>query len=95
MTGKHVMLGVDGGLVKSTYTYAKGYLYRLRNDLPPENTYYVIFGPGQEGHFERLKRSKRYKIIYKAPKAVNKNPGHGYEPRNTLVIFEVVDGQSS
>jgi len=33
-----------------------------------------------------LEQSKEYKIIYKSNKAVNKNHGHGDNPRNTVVV---------
>jgi len=53
-------------------------------------TYMVIFAPAQEVQkrmFDKLVKTKELTLIYEAPKAVNRRPGHGTDPRNTLVIF--------
>ena len=98
-TGKHVHLSVHE-IVHVDYKRNPGRYSgytRVFNvqKLAAGNTYYAIFSEGQEEDMANLVNSDYYHIVYEAPKAVNKNPNHGYEPRNTLVIFEVKDGQGS
>ena len=56
-----------------------------------ENTYMVVFGPGQDGILKFFKEevAKDYNILYEAPKAFNKR--YNTPPRNTLIIFETKD----
>ena len=57
--------------------------------ISKKDTVVCIFAPYQIGLNELL-ACKRIKILYVSPKAVNKRPGHGKAPRNTLVVFELV-----
>jgi len=60
------------------------------NTMIPAGTYMVIFSPGQgdiKERFDGLVKTKQLRLIYEAPQAVNRNPGHGTDPRNILVIF--------
>ena len=54
----------------------------------PENTYIVIFNKRQEMEYNTLMSHPGIKIVYQGPPAVNKNPHHGTEPRNFIVVFE-------
>lgn len=60
----------------------------FRNTLPANGTYLVVFSLGQEKELEEFKKAKQFNILYEAPKAVNINPDHGTDPRNTLIVFE-------
>ena len=97
MSGKLVSVGVEGQLFFWVYDYdwtkpSKQHLVKL----PKGNTYFSIFSLEQDEEYNKLCRSKYYKILFKAPKAVNYNPNHGDLPRNRLVIYEVRgDEQSS
>lgn len=55
----------------------------------PWHVYVAIFGPTQQEQLNVLKNWKRANILYISKPAVNKNHGHGFLPRNTLVIFEL------
>jgi tRNA (Thr-GGU) A37 N-methylase len=57
--------------------------------ISKEDTVVCIFSLYQEGLNELLACTK-IKILYVSPKAINKRPGHGIAPRNTLVVFELV-----
>lgn len=95
-TGNIFSVGVGDTLFKYVYSsdfFSKAKQYLVK--LPPGNTYISIFGPNQDKELECLEKSKYYKIIFKAPKAVNCDKDHGTEPRNTLVVYEVNDEQSN
>ena len=59
------------------------------NKLNKEDTYMLIFSPGQEENMLTLLECEALNILYISKKAVNKRSGHGTAPRNTLVIFEL------
>ncbi len=61
-----------------------------RHCLNTNDTYICIFGGEQDGELEYFENQKDIKIIYRSPKAVNRRPLHGTEPRNTFVVFEYV-----
>ena len=75
----------------SDYVWGVGYTYKLDPRLLNVNdTYISIFGPGNAAFLNVFENDSRIKIIYKARKAVNRRPGHGFQPRNTLVVWEYV-----
>ncbi len=84
--GKLVTVGVND-LIPSEYWYS--FSWKPRHIYDKNNTYISIFGPAQEEQFNVFKKDPYYKIIYEAPKAVNRREGHGENPRNTLVVWEV------
>lgn len=64
--------------------------YKFNEQLNTEDTYIAIYGPSQQEQLTKLKKENKVKIIYESKKALNWNMGaHG--PRNTVVIFELVD----
>lgn len=69
--------------------YKVGFSDRF-SKLSKKNTYVLIFGPGSADLEEFLCNSDKVKILHKGKKSVNSTPGHGSNPRNTLVIFEMV-----
>lgn len=66
------------------------YEYKLKQPFKPEHTYVFIFGPSNKKQYDFLKTLPDIKIVYESPKAVNRTPGHGNDPRNTLVIVETI-----
>ncbi len=66
-----------------------------RHNLNTNDTYICIFGNGQDEELKFFEKQTDIKIIYRSPKAVNRRPLHGTEPRNTLVIFELASDISS
>lgn len=73
-----------------TATYYPVTTYKLAN-VNKKNTYALVFGLGNLNQLAWLEKQKEINILYKSPKAVNKAYGHGTNPRNTLVIFELKD----
>lgn len=59
--------------------------------LHPENTYIAIFNHNQDIMGEALEKDDRIKVLFKGRRAVNLNPNHGREPRNTIFVFELSD----
>jgi hypothetical protein len=68
---------------------ASGVPYVLNKNLRKEHTYIVVFSPIQDMQKEALTTHKEVKILFQSTKAVNKVIGHGVEPRNTVVVFEL------
>jgi len=54
--------------------------------MKDEDTYLVIFGPGQASDMAKFETEYADHIIFKSKKACNTNYKNG--PRNTLFIFE-------
>lgn len=77
--------------INSTWDYKKNrqVCSVSKNRLDKDNTYVSIISEGQNTYYKTLKEDKEIKILYTSPKAVNKSPGHGTEPRNFVVIFEL------
>jgi hypothetical protein len=82
----------------ATSQYSTGqYSYRDGNSitfdfsqLPSKHTYIVILCCAQmfaKEHDVQLTTNKAINLLYKSPAAVNKNPGHGTKPRNTVYVF--------
>jgi len=68
--------------------------YKLNTKvLHPDNTYIAItsIGKSQEWAQECIEDSDLIKILFKGKKAVNLNPNHGQDPRNTIFVFELSD----
>ena len=63
----------------------------VRKDLAldPANTYMLVFGFSQYGDLKAFEEQWKGPILFKSKRAVNKQPGHGTYPRNTLVVFEL------
>lgn len=57
--------------------------------LNKNDTYVCIFSPGVKDLLHKFRKLKEINILYEAPEAVNLTYGHGKDPRNTLVIFEL------
>lgn len=86
--GKLVSIGVNE-FSSSNYIWGTGHVTHLVLDkLSPDNTYIAIFGPHQLTVLDLMLKDSRIKIIYQAQRAVNRRPGHGTYPRNTLVVWE-------
>lgn len=99
MTGfKFVEVGVDDTLLYWEYPddFRKPSVQHLLK-LPKGPTYLSIFNTEyQDKELNKLMRSKHYKILFKAPKAVNYTPEHGDKARNVLVVYEAIkDGKGS
>lgn len=79
------------GVVYTDYStdYNMGVQKFTNKCLKKNDTYTAIFSEGQDKHLNILLKEKSVNIIYKSEKAVNKTPGHGTFPRNTLVVFEL------
>lgn len=96
--GKLRVIGVSE-VVNSIWKYGDAsndfrghYIHSVYLDkLNKADTYIVIFGPSQALQLETLLKSNKIKVLYQSKKAINKYHG-GDIPRNTLVVFEVVDG---
>lgn len=56
-----------------------------------DDTYIAISSEGQDEQLREIEEN--YNVIWKSRKAVNRTPNHGSEPRNTLVIFELIPGK--
>jgi hypothetical protein len=86
--GKLIEIGLRH-FISNTYNEGVGYSPKLdTRKLKPENTYISVFGPYQAGSMNVFLKDSRVKIIYQAKKAVNRRPGHGTDPRNTLFVWE-------
>jgi hypothetical protein len=59
--------------------------------IKSEHTYTIVLNPYQKEYLKQLEDNKDIKILFKSPLAVNKTPGHGAAPRNTVVVFELKD----
>jgi hypothetical protein len=56
----------------------------------PTGTYIIIVNVVSK--FAKIQEkfdSGDWKVLYKSPYAVNKTPGHGEMPRNSLIVFTV------
>lgn len=75
--------------------YGSNFFIPSRHYLNPrlnkDDTYIAIYSPGQQEAFKRLKNDKAVKIIYESKKAYNLNMGEHLGPRNTVVMFELLD----
>jgi hypothetical protein len=60
---------------------------KLRPNLTKGDTYILIFSQSQKECLHFLKQQESINILYESKPAVNKVPGHGMEPRNTVVVF--------
>lgn len=60
--------------------------YHVQDVGKKNDTFILIFNHSQKELLKALEKSDLYKIIYKSKPAVNKVPGHGMEPRNTVVV---------
>lgn len=68
--------------------------YRLNPNLNKDDTYIAIYTLFQEPVLKELKKQKNVKILYESERAYNWNMG-GREPRNKVVVFELVDDEKS
>ncbi len=97
--GKLVTVGVNdliyGDWPRNVHNGGYTVKWTQRKNYDKNNTYISIFGPNQQEQFDVFKKDPYYKIIYEAPKAVNRREGHGFSPRNTLVVWEVADNEQS
>jgi hypothetical protein len=81
-------------VVSVEYDYrTKSYTNEKHIKLPKDiavkgNTFIFIIGKDQEGRFRALKTHPQLRIIHVSKPAVNKVPGHGTDPRNTVVVAE-------
>ena len=60
--------------------------------LPKKNTYISIVCSTQGGAKDidtYFTTTNDCQLLYKSPMAVNKNPGHGTKPRNTVYVFYI------
>lgn len=69
-------------------------IHRVNSQLNKEDTYIAIFSLYQETHLKVLRGSKQVRILYESPRAYNFNMG-AREPRNKVVVFELVDDEKS
>ena len=65
--------------------------HSLNSSIAP-GTYMVVFGAGQGPQLEMFQKAVKTKgsritVHYEAPQAINRKPGHGRTPRNTLILF--------
>lgn len=60
--------------------------YTLKK-LDPQHTYVAIASDSQDKLLATIEKNAN--VLFKSNKAVNKVPGHGHAPRNTLIIFEI------
>lgn len=56
--------------------------------LDPQHTYIVISSVNNTPNFIEC-IEKNTNVLFKSNRAVNKTPGHGTEPRNTIIVFEM------
>jgi hypothetical protein len=68
---------------------ASGLPYVLNKNLRKEHTYIVVFSPTQDKPKEALTTNKKVNVLFQSTKAVNRINGHGTNPRNTVVVFEL------
>jgi len=63
--------------------------YVPSKELKKEHTYIVIAGLHNNLQLNILKKNNKINVLFKGPVAVNKRPGHGRDPRNTIMVFEL------
>ena len=61
--------------------------------LEPDCTYMLIFSPNTYNALEKFKEQFKGKILFESQKAINTT--HFGSPRNTLVIFEKADDETT
>jgi hypothetical protein len=79
-------------VVTSNWNGWSGPVEHSFNSRIAPGTYMVVFGAGQGLQlkiFQKAaeKKNSRITVHYEAPQAINRKPGHGQTPRNTLILF--------
>ncbi len=63
---------------------------RFEKPLKKTDTLCLIVGPDQAEYIPLIEKDTRWKVVYRAPMAVNRNYRYS-RPRNTLFILESPD----
>jgi len=61
----------------------------LPQKLNKTDTYISIFGASQNQILDAFQKVKEINILHMSKKSVNGREGHGTDPRNTVVVYEL------